>query len=249
MLTLWKGGVVKIGRRILSPSSINTYLSCPRKFYLRYIEKLKSKPSIHLLRGSLVHRALQMINKMEGKIDPSEAQALLQRLWSESDASFRALKLPAGVTDQYLEQSKLMVADYVSWLADSPLGKATYVEQRLYARTPSLMGVVDAGHKVDDGVILVDYKTSKKAEITADVWRQAGLYALLWQEWTGHAPREIWIHFLVEANDPKVIQVGQDLIEGANELVKEIHHKTQSLVEADYPCSCGGWCEREFMWK
>ena len=45
-----------IPERILSPTSINTYLNCPRKFYLRYIQRLKSRPTIHLIRGQIVHR-------------------------------------------------------------------------------------------------------------------------------------------------------------------------------------------------
>ena len=36
--------VIRIANRILSPTDINTYLSCPRKFYLRYIKKLPTKP-------------------------------------------------------------------------------------------------------------------------------------------------------------------------------------------------------------
>ena len=40
-----------MARKYHSPSSINTYLRCPRKYFYRYIRKLKDKPSIHLIRG------------------------------------------------------------------------------------------------------------------------------------------------------------------------------------------------------
>ena len=43
----------------LSPSKINTYLKCPREFYYKYISKLPEKKTIHLFRGTLVHKVLE----------------------------------------------------------------------------------------------------------------------------------------------------------------------------------------------
>ena len=45
--------------RVQSPSSINTFKQCPRKYYFHYIEKLASFPSIHLIRGKLTHSILE----------------------------------------------------------------------------------------------------------------------------------------------------------------------------------------------
>ena len=38
------------------------YLSCPRKFYLRYIKRLRTRPSIYLIRGLIVHKTLHEFN-------------------------------------------------------------------------------------------------------------------------------------------------------------------------------------------
>ena len=43
----------------LSPSAINSYYKCPREYYYTYIGKLKTKPSIHLVKGSIVHKTLE----------------------------------------------------------------------------------------------------------------------------------------------------------------------------------------------
>jgi len=51
--------------KFLSPTSINTYLRCPRKYYLKYIKGLKEKPSIHLIRGKAVHDAIAKFHKSE----------------------------------------------------------------------------------------------------------------------------------------------------------------------------------------
>ena len=46
-------------KRVQSPSSINTFLQCPRKYYYQYIEKLPTKPSIHTVRGNIAHSTLE----------------------------------------------------------------------------------------------------------------------------------------------------------------------------------------------
>jgi len=51
--------------KFLSPTSINTYLRCPRKYFLKYIKGLKEKPSIHLIRGKAVHDAIAKFHKSE----------------------------------------------------------------------------------------------------------------------------------------------------------------------------------------
>ena len=45
--------------RVESPSSINTFKQCPRKYYYHYIEELPTSPSIHLIRGNIVHSVLE----------------------------------------------------------------------------------------------------------------------------------------------------------------------------------------------
>ena len=46
-------------KRVQSPSSINTYFQCPRKYYYIYNMKLKTSPSIHLVRGLVAHKVLE----------------------------------------------------------------------------------------------------------------------------------------------------------------------------------------------
>ena len=53
----------RTGKRWLSPSSINAYIRCPRKFYYSKILKLKQKPSIYLIRGIAVHSTIHKFYK------------------------------------------------------------------------------------------------------------------------------------------------------------------------------------------
>ena len=45
----------------LSPSRVESFLSCPMAFRFASIEKLPEPPSVHTTRGSLVHRALELL--------------------------------------------------------------------------------------------------------------------------------------------------------------------------------------------
>lgn len=75
----------------ISPSSINTFRQCNRRWYFEYILAKESAPTIHLLRGTAVHQVLEELFKR--KSFPSgekfreemltEATMLLQKAWKE----------------------------------------------------------------------------------------------------------------------------------------------------------------------
>ena len=48
-----------MAKRVESPSSINTFKHCHRKYYYQYIEKLPTLPNIHQIRGNIAHSTLE----------------------------------------------------------------------------------------------------------------------------------------------------------------------------------------------
>ena len=237
--------------RILSPTAINTYLSCPRKFYLRYIKKLKTRPSIHLIRGSVVHRVLERFAK---EWDPNGGQdaaqmllGMFERQWQAADAQLKALGLPEVELINFQRESRLMLLHFCFWLKRHNMWPPERTEMRLVSKKLGLMGIVDAIYRIGDRAVLLDYKTSKRADITPDIERQAALYAAMYQDFFGQPPEEVWIHFLAFDQDPVVIQVDDQLIQYARILTQSMHQRTQSTLETDYPCTCGGWCEKDFL--
>ena len=86
-----------MGRRVESPSSINTFKQCPRKYYYVYVKKLETLPSIHLIRGKIVHSVLEDFFKVDsGKLPDDNCDVLLHGLmmdflknkWLEAKAEF-----------------------------------------------------------------------------------------------------------------------------------------------------------------
>jgi hypothetical protein len=47
-------------RGYLSVSQVNTYLGCPRQYYLRYIEKKPTKTSLRMLDGTFIHKGVEV---------------------------------------------------------------------------------------------------------------------------------------------------------------------------------------------
>ena len=128
-----------------------------------------------------------------------------------------------------------MVTNFGLWVTETPLSPATSAELKLFSKKLELMGIVDAVHEVGKEVLLVDYKTSRRAEITPDMERQAALYCLLYQDQYGTVPSEIWFHFLATRGNPEVIQVDENLLQYGTILIDNIRRRTVSDEERDYP--------------
>ena len=242
--------------RILSPTAINTYMSCPRKFYLRYIEKLTTKPSIHLIRGNIVHKTIHEFYKNQIRGPPPNYardvhRSLLRifnRQWLEQENAFDALSLPRDEIQYYHGDSQLMLLNFGDWfIRQEPPSFVDASEVKLFSDNLRLMGIIDAIQFKGGDVNLIDYKTSKNAVITDDIMRQATIYALLYQDRHKKAPRAVCIHFLKEPGEPIPIHIDEHILEYGKILVESIRAKTRSTDEQSYPCTCGGQCESEFI--
>jgi CRISPR/Cas system-associated exonuclease Cas4 (RecB family) len=248
--------VIRIEKRILSPTAINTYLSCPRKFYLRYIKRTPSKPSIHLIRGSIVHKTLHEFNMRCIRGPPvTDAKAInesliktFNRLWLESKKSLDALGLSQDLLNDYREDSEAMLINFGNWFSRQDVPPVMEsAELKIFSDNLRLMGIIDAAKVNDNGVFLIDYKTSKDYSITDDITRQAILYCLLYQDQNDEIPIAVYIHFLKDPGDPVALLIDDAQLEYGKILIDFIHEKTQARDETDYPCTCGGYCKRDFI--
>jgi CRISPR/Cas system-associated exonuclease Cas4 (RecB family) len=240
-------------RKILSPTSINTYLHCPRKYYLKYIKCLKEKPSIHLIRGKAIHDTIARFHKMGfknlqdfGKMK-IQILSIFNQTWMEQGAEIQKLKLPQGIINEFYQESEEML---IGWLkihikATREGKPKPETEVKIFSNIYGVMGIIDAIHRNNGKVSLTDYKTSKKDTLTQDIKVQMAIYALLYQDNYGRLPDTVIIHFLKHETEVP-FKVDNKFTDYAIKLCKEIHKKTSSNNEQDYPCQCGGWCEKDF---
>jgi CRISPR/Cas system-associated exonuclease Cas4 (RecB family) len=238
-------------KRIQSPTSINMYLRCPRKYYLRYIKGLKQKNSIHLIRGKAVHDAIARFKQLDSKIrGPPEIMedkliGIFKEAWDQQAEEIQKLGLRGGmVQDFYLESIDMLTG----WLKrlDPKGAPPPETEVKLFSKTHGVMGIIDAISRKDGEVSLIDYKTGKCDEITHDLRVQMAIYALLYRENYGQLPDKVVLDFL-SIQKAITFKVTDEYPAYAARLCKEIHENTASIDEIDYPCQCGGWCERDFI--
>ena len=240
--------------KFLSPTSINTYLRCPRKYFLKYIKGLKEKPSIHLIRGKAVHDAIAKMHKSDNQ-EPKDFEgtkmnllSLFNHSWIAQEEQIKALGLPEKTLNEYYHESTEMLLGWLKrYLPSLQNGKLRpRADVKLFSHTHRVMGVIDAIHSGDGKVSLTDYKTGKIDILSQGIKVQMSIYALLYQENFGVLPDRIILDFL-KFQQAKPFLVKNDFTQYAERICKKIHEKTSSMDEKDYPCKCRGWCAKDFQ--
>jgi len=231
-------------KRMQSPSSINTYRQCPRKYFFVYNLKLPTKPSIHLIRGSVAHTALEdffsLMPELMGEDYKTELQKFLLTLLEKSwkDADFSTLGMPQEELEGFYKETQMMILNWLNQFnsklsaltchgisfpsAFEKLKPKTEIEYR--DEELDVRGFIDAIEEVDGKIRLMDYKTSKKGEISSDYRLQLAIYALLYQKKHGKSPDQVGIYFL--RHGEQIIDVDDSLILDAKFQIEQIHQET-----------------------
>lgn len=249
-----------VKKRVLSPSSINCYLGCPRKFYYSYIEELEGPPNIHQVRGKVAHSVLEhffdtdVSGVSKGNCQDflfQRMQELLAKEWVSASADFALLNLPAEATQSYFEETVMMLFNWLEHFVGrvnampgdfpiafrllTPVRETMFVSEHL-----SVRGIIDAIENTNNEVRIMDYKTSSSFDETEHKL-QLAIYSLLYSEKFGRLPDKAGIYFLKDR--PKFIEVNDSLIDFAKATIDEVHAKTSSENIVDYPRSPGRKCK------
>ncbi len=248
--------------RIQSPSSINTFNQCPRKYYYQYIEKLETKPNIHLVRGNVMHSVLENffktdISRLSDNFEVelrTIAHELLRKFWNEKKDKFDSLDLEDEQIDFFYSDSETMLNNWMDNFV-AKLGKQENFTDGFKKLTPNtevhylsdnhqVQGYIDAIHESPEEVVLIDYKTSKKDYMSSEYKLQLAIYALLYYEKHGVLPSKVGVDFL-KFNE-KMIEVDESMVEYAKEEVSKVHRNTKSQAKEDYsknPTPLCNWCD------
>src|SRR3989344_3840455 len=202
-----------MAKRIESPSSINTFKQCARKYYYQYLLKLPTVPNIHQVRGNIVHSALENfynidITMLEENTFPLKIREIIQKLC--------------------LQEAFLLI---------TPIR-----EQEFLSQQHSVKGFVDAIHQVDGEIHILDYKTNSSFEFKDSIKLQLGIYSLLYYETYNLMPAKVGIFFLRDkAKWINVDQTLLDLAKREIESI-HTHTSSFELIE-HYPQTVTGLCK------
>jgi putative RecB family exonuclease len=185
--------------RTLSPSKVSSFTDCPLAFRFSVIEHLPERPSIHAVRGTLVHAALERLfwHHQPGDRSPAAAGLELEVAWAQlqDDDEFIGLALDDDGQAGLLADATALVANYFK-LEDPNAVRAVGVELGVEARVGDirLRGIIDRLDIDDDGeLIVIDYKTGRAPSERFERARMAGVhvYALLCEQVLGRMPKEV----------------------------------------------------------
>ena len=241
---------------LLSPSQVNTFLSCPAKWYFRYAVGLKEPATGSLALGTAFHAAMaaNFRQKTETKHDlPTET---VQDFFSEAfamaaaDAEFRDEEDPVAL----IETGRALIAKYVADGAASVQPKAVELPVQGVIAGVRVQGIVDL---LDTDGRIIDCKTASRRPvgITADYGLQLTTYSMITPGATGACRLDT----VTKTQDVQLVQ--QSCTIGAEErrYAETIYPMVQDGIrDGIYTprrgssfCSrryCGYWreCEREY---
>ncbi|MDQ3737850.1 MAG: PD-(D/E)XK nuclease family protein [Actinomycetota bacterium] len=187
----------------LSPSRVETFTSCPLAFRFSAIEKLPEIPNIHTVRGSLVHRALELAFCAAG---PERTPDLFYRSLDRALAEYEQhpelieLRLDDEAAERFRHECRTLVGRYLT-MEDPEQVRAIGLELRLEASAGplSLRGVIDR-LELDDGggLVVTDYKTGRAPMQHFEGRRLGGVhfYSFLCEKVFGVRPSAIRLMYL-----------------------------------------------------
>ncbi|MGM5480548.1 MAG: RecB family exonuclease [Nanobdellota archaeon] len=257
-------------KKMQSPSSINMYLQCPRKYFFRYKLRMPTKPSIHLVRGSVAHLALEKFYSIVPEVVGDEYKKnlktillqLLDKCWGESKEEFDELDISKDQIEEFYIQTRMMMENHLELIfnrLDAKIKKGKTFPEAFSEITPDVeaeyiswdhyvKGFIDIVENDEGKVRLMDYKTSKKNILNDQYRLQLAIYAMLYKEKHNKLPDEVGIYFLKfkGADEEIALKADEELYQHAVFHIEQIHLSTSSDNIGEYPQQKSplcNWCD------
>ena len=188
----------------LSPSKITAFTNCPLAFRFSVVEHLPEPPSPPALKGTLVHRALELLftEYPPGSRSRDAAQKALDAAWRElqDGDELDGLRLDEAETIAFLVDARVLVDRYLE-LEDPDGVRAIGLELNLSTEIDgvTVRGIIDRLDELDDGSLaVVDYKTGRAPRTEQSKSRLSGvqMYALMCEAELGRRPSVIRLLYL-----------------------------------------------------
>lgn len=260
-----KKTLAQIASRVQSPSSIGTFKHCPRKYFYQYIKKLPVRENIHLLRGKIAHTVLEKFFDINPEILNQEnyveeltyyLKNLFHALWSKEKTRIIKLGLTEDQMVFYYEETILMLANWLNHIFERIRKeldhtknfievfhtiKPAVIEEEFRSEIHKVRGFVDYIEIKGDKVKIMDYKTSKKKEMSEQYKLQLAIYALLYEEKYGKRADKVGLWLLKHGE--LTLPVDEELINFAKFEIEQIHYATQTKDISDYGRKEGPLCK------
>jgi putative RecB family exonuclease len=187
----------------LSPSACSAFKECPLAYRFSYIERLPEPPSPWATKGTLVHRALELLllrPPSERTVAAGLADLASARAELSLHPDFTGLELTTEEVEAFDADAEALLRRYFE-LEDPSTVRPIGLELKLEADLGRvrLRGVIDR-LELDDGgdLVVTDYKTGS---VPSELWEAKSLsgvhiYALLCERMLGKRPVRVQLYYL-----------------------------------------------------
>lgn len=210
------------GHDLLSASSVNTFLRCGRMWYFAYVAGIKVPPTLRLIRGIAVHKAVEvnMFQKLTSKEDLPVDDVL-----DAYDTSWNTEAADGLLIEESVKESPGEAKDKGYELVQLHHEKVAPNIQPLWVEQPvqftingiPFSGQIDLAHEVPNldpdpeaeamGLEIVDTKTTARKPSGDSYLLNMTGYALASRQITGKKESNTRLDYLVAVKDPYYLPV------------------------------------------
>ena len=229
----------------LSPSRVSSFTSCPMQFRFSSIEKLPEPPGVATTRGTIVHRALELLFvRPAAERTPESLQADLAVALDEyrTHPDYVGLRLDETAATKFEKECHSLIERYFEM--EDPrqvreIGLELWVEAEVGSLT--LRGIIDRLELDEDGELVVtDYKTGRAPSGNYEQKSLAGVhfYSFLCEALFGKRPAKIRLMYLKSGETIETTPTAQS--------VKFITTRTKAVWSAvERACTTGDFRPRQ----
>jgi putative RecB family exonuclease len=229
----------------LSPSRVSSFTSCPMQFRFSSIEKLPEPPGVATTKGTIVHRALELLFVRPAATRTPDALAVdMAAALAEyrTHPDYVGLRLDDAAADKFDADCHALIDRYFAMEDPTTvreIGLELWMEAEVGALT--LRGIIDRLELDADGELVVtDYKTGRAPSGNYEQKSLAGVhfYSFLCEAVFGKRPAKIRLMYLSSGETIETVPSAQS--------VKFITTRTNAVFSAvERACTTGDFRPRQ----
>lgn len=223
---------------MLNKSAIGTFMDCPFKYKVQFVDKVKfDKIPKALSKGIAVHKLLDEFYKPNVKNLPELTAEIRKHILYQD--------YKAEIENFINFNSKILIDN------DGTLHKPIYRELFMKDEELQLFGTADAFFNDGMGWMLVDYKSGKphtqideegEEVIDSRYYLELAVYTMLFEK-IKRVELEYWGIYFVTANQFVMQRVDRDVIEKVKETIGDVREQLNICKLQGYPKKPNKWCK------
>jgi RecB family exonuclease len=205
----------------LSYTKMDFYLTCPKRYYYRYVEKRPYYPSYVTKVGSNLHRALKDVSeiiKSKGTIENETQRELFEKQWvdvSKDKDINQKLKDKGELQLKIFSETNLATIQNTLFLEKSFSCKLDNI---------TLCGYIDRVDIIKDNYVdIIDYKTGNLRVLYPDDL-QLNFYALICRDFFDLIPANLSLYFL-KTNEKSSVEVENQYLDMTKNLILDVSER------------------------